>query len=66
MFHGRKKVNMGGAYIEGFRYCLDKGYDIVIQMDADLSHSPEYIFKMTKLLKDYDLVIGSRYAKGGV
>ncbi len=60
-----KKLGLGGAYIEGFRFCLDKGYDVIIQMDADLSHSPKYIFKMIQKLKDFDLVVGSRYVKKG-
>lgn len=60
-----KKRGLGGAYIEGFKYSLRKGYDVIIQMDADLSHLPSYIPEMLNLLREYDLVIGSRYTKKG-
>lgn len=61
----KHKMGLGSAYIEGFRYALKNRYDIIIQMDADLSHLPQYIPHMLSLLKDYDLVIGSRYIKRG-
>lgn len=60
-----KKKGLGSAYIDGFKYSLERGYDVIIQMDADLSHSPFYIPKMVDLLRGYDLVIGSRYIKKG-
>lgn len=61
------KRGLASAYIEGFKYALEKGYEIIIQMDADLSHSPSCIPNMLRLLITYDLVIGSRYIeKGGV
>lgn len=60
-----KKRGLGSTYIEGFRYSLQNGYDVIIQMDADLSHSPSYIPAMLDLLREYDLVIGSRYTKKG-
>ncbi len=59
------KMGLGSAYKEGFRYALDKGYDVIVQMDADLSHRPAYIPKMLDMLDNNDLVIGSRYVKGG-
>jgi dolichol-phosphate mannosyltransferase len=59
-----KKKGAGAAYKEAFKYVLARGYDIIIQMDADLSHDPRYIPQMIGMLEDYDLVIGSRYAKG--
>jgi len=59
------KMGLGSAYIKGFRYALENRYDIIIQMDADLSHLPEYIPHMLNLLKGHDLVIGSRYIKAG-
>lgn len=61
----RYKLGLASAYIDGFRYALEKGYEVIIQMDADLSHSPFYIPPMIDLLNEYDLVIGSRYIKGG-
>jgi len=59
------KMGLGSAYIEGFKYALKRGYNVVIQMDGDLSHTPEHLPRMINLLEDYDLVIGSRYVKGG-
>ncbi|MCF7907370.1 MAG: polyprenol monophosphomannose synthase [Candidatus Omnitrophica bacterium] len=59
------RQGLGSAYIEGFKYALKKGYDIIIQMDADLSHAPREVLKMIALIERYDLVIGSRYIKGG-
>jgi len=56
---------LGSAYVEGFNYALSKGYDLVIQMDADLSHDFRCIPEMIKLLSDCSLVLGSRYIKGG-
>lgn len=59
------KLGLGTAYIAGFHYALDNGYDIIIQMDADFSHNPMYLPKMLDEIEDNDLVIGSRYVKGG-
>ena len=59
-----KKSGLGTAYIFGFKWALKDSYDYVIQMDADLSHNPKDLSLMVKKLKEYDLVIGSRYIKG--
>jgi dolichol-phosphate mannosyltransferase len=59
-----KKSGLGTAYIFGFKWALENKYDYVIQMDADLSHNPKDLPLMVKKLKDYDVVIGSRYIKG--
>ncbi len=59
-----KKLGLGTAYVMGFRYALEHGYDYCFEMDADFSHPPEKIPEMIALLKDYDLVIGSRYSDG--
>ena len=59
-----KKSGLGTAYIFGFKWALDNKYDYIIQMDADLSHNPKDLPAMVKKLKDYDLIIGSRYIKG--
>lgn len=59
-----KKSGLGTAYIFGFRWALENKYDYIIQMDADLSHNPKDLSLMVKKLKEYDLVIGSRYIKG--
>ncbi len=59
-----KKRGLGTAYVEGFKFALKEGYQIIIQMDADLSHDISYLPEMLRLLEEYDLVIGSRYIKG--
>ena len=59
-----KKSGLGTAYIFGFKWALENKYDYIIQMDADLSHNPKDLPIMVKKLKDYDLIIGSRYIKG--
>ncbi|MDD5528425.1 MAG: polyprenol monophosphomannose synthase [bacterium] len=58
------KMGLGSAYKEGFRYAIDKGYDYIFEMDADFSHSPGELPKFIEKMKEYDLVIGSRYARG--
>lgn len=59
-----KKLGLGTAYIEGFKWAISKDYDYAVQMDADLSHDPMDIPKLIHNLKRYDLVIGSRYVQG--
>lgn len=58
------KLGLGSAYISGFRFALEKGYDIVFEMDADFSHHPRYIRRFLRAAKRNDLVIGSRYVRG--
>jgi dolichol-phosphate mannosyltransferase len=58
------KLGLGTAYITGFKFALEKGYDYIFEMDADLSHDPREIPKFLKMIEDADLVIGSRYLKG--
>jgi dolichol-phosphate mannosyltransferase len=53
------------AYISGFKYALDKGYEKVIQMDADGSHQPKFLKSLLAASEKYDYVIGSRWTKGG-
>ena len=59
-----KKSGLGTAYIFGFKWALDKKYDNIIQMDADLSYNPKDLLRMVNNLQKYDLVIGSRYING--
>jgi len=59
-----KKLGLGTAYCEGFQWALDRGYDLIFQIDADLSHNPEDILRMVEMSKSSDLVIGSRYISG--
>jgi len=58
------KAGLGTAYRFGFEWAIKNGYDIVVQMDADLSHDPKEIPKMINLLNTNDLIIGSRYCDG--
>jgi len=58
------KAGLGTAYKYGFNWALNRDYDNIIQMDADLSHDPKEIIEMVRLLNNYDLVIGSRYING--
>jgi len=59
-----KKMGLGTAYVAGFRYMLANGYDAAVQMDADFSHDPAEIKNFLEKIKNYDLVIGSRYTDG--
>lgn len=65
VLHRAKKLGLGSAYLEGFRYALSKDYQAVIQMDADCSHSPSALPGLIKELDSCDCVIGSRYVQGG-
>lgn len=59
------KLGLGTAYVEGFKFALENGYDFVFEMDADFSHDPKQIPKLfEKTLEGYDMVIGSRYSHG--
>lgn len=67
LFVNQKKSGLGGAYTKGMRYALETlKADIVFEFDADLSHNPKKIKAMlAKLSQGYDIVLGSRYIKGG-
>ena len=58
------KFGLGTAYVAGYKYMLENGYDVAFQMDADYSHDPREIANFKKYLNDYDLIIGSRYIEG--
>ncbi len=58
------KLGLGTAYIEGFKYALEKDYPYIFEMDADLSHDPDEIPNFLNAVKEADLVIGSRYIEG--
>ncbi|MCF7875396.1 MAG: polyprenol monophosphomannose synthase [Candidatus Omnitrophica bacterium] len=59
------KVGLGSAYKEGFSRALGDNIDLVVQIDADLSHSPFDILPMLRYIPEYDMVIGSRYVSSG-
>ncbi|MGD1008295.1 MAG: polyprenol monophosphomannose synthase, partial [Ignavibacteriaceae bacterium] len=59
-----KKMGLGTAYIDGFKYALKNDYEYIFEMDADYSHDPKEITNFLKAIKEYDLVLGSRYING--
>lgn len=65
VLHRAGKLGLGTAYIQGFRYALEKEADIIGQMDADFSHSPQKIVELLNTLQNCDVAIGSRYIPGG-
>jgi dolichol-phosphate mannosyltransferase len=58
------KLGLGTAYVAGFRYAIENGYDFVFEMDADFSHDPKELPRFLVAVEDNDLVIGSRYIRG--
>jgi dolichol-phosphate mannosyltransferase len=60
------KEGLGAAYLAGFRWGLERGYDLLIEMDADLSHHPDNLPALVETAHEYDVVIGSRYVGGRV
>jgi len=65
VLHRAAKGGLGAAYLAGFAWALDAGYDVVGEMDADGSHQPEQLHRLLEGLLDADLVIGSRWIPGG-
>ncbi|MEX0429133.1 polyprenol monophosphomannose synthase [Nocardioides sp. DS6] len=65
VIHRTEKAGLGAAYLHGFRWALNRGYDVVGEMDADGSHQPEELDRLLAALHDADLVIGSRWVPGG-
>lgn len=65
VLHRQAKNGLGQAYIAGFKYTLEKGFDYIFEMDADFSHDPKYLPDFLKTIENYDLVLGSRYIPGG-
>jgi dolichol-phosphate mannosyltransferase len=70
VLHRPGKAGLGAAYLQGFRWALDEGYDVIGEMDADGSHQPEQLHRLLDRLDDAtegpaDLVIGSRWVPGG-
>jgi dolichol-phosphate mannosyltransferase len=63
--HRLGKLGLGTAYLEGFKYALDKGAEILFEMDADFSHNPKVLPHFLEAIKENDLVIGSRFIEGG-
>jgi dolichol-phosphate mannosyltransferase len=65
VLHRTAKAGLGPAYVAGFRWARERGYDVVVEMDADGSHAPEQLPRLLTALDAADLVLGSRYVPGG-
>jgi dolichol-phosphate mannosyltransferase len=66
VIHREGKLGLGTAYIAGFRWALERKYDLVFEMDADFSHNPERLPEFLETIKEADVVLGSRYQDGHV
>ena len=66
VLHREGKRGLGTAYIEGFRWALERGYDYILEMDADFSHDPGHLKDFLTAVEGADLVLGSRYLGGKV
>lgn len=64
VMHRAGKLGLGSAYVAGFRWALERGFDAAFEMDADFSHNPDSLGDFLKELADADLVLGSRYLHG--
>jgi len=65
VMHRTEKAGLGKAYIAGFGWALEHGYDVIVEMDADGSHQPEHLPGLVAALNGADLSIGSRWVPGG-
>ncbi len=65
VLHRQQKEGLGPAYLAGFKHAITLGADYIAQMDADGSHQPQYLVTMLEKIANHDLVLGSRFIKGG-
>ncbi|KUH37636.1 MULTISPECIES: polyprenol monophosphomannose synthase [Streptomyces] len=65
VLHRRGKEGLGAAYLAGFAWGIERGYDVLVEMDADGSHQPEQLPRLLTALDGADLVLGSRWVPGG-
>jgi dolichol-phosphate mannosyltransferase len=65
VLHRTGKQGLGRAYLAGFAWALERGYGLVLEMDADFSHDPRYLPRLLATARDADLVLGSRWVPGG-
>lgn len=63
--HRKKKAGLAAAYIDGFKRALQQRYSYILEMDADFSHPPQHLPEMLRLAQKHDVVLGSRWIKGG-
>ncbi|HXG71048.1 MAG TPA: glycosyltransferase, partial [Gemmatimonadaceae bacterium] len=66
VLHRAGKLGLGTAYIAGFRWALERKYDLIFEMDADFSHNPERLPEFLDAIREADVVLGSRYQNGHV
>lgn len=66
VLHRTRKLGLGTAYLTGFRWGLERDYEIFFEMDADFSHDPAHLPAFLKAIEGYDMVLGSRYLHGRV
>jgi dolichol-phosphate mannosyltransferase len=64
VLHRPAKQGLGKAYLAGFQWALELGYDYVFEMDADFSHDPRFLPEFLRAIESADLVVGSRYKSG--
>lgn len=64
--HRAGKLWLGTAYLTGFRWGIDRGYDVLFEMDADFSHDPAHLPQFLEAIQHHDIVLGSRYLQGRV
>ncbi len=64
VLHRPGKQGLGTAYIAGFKWALEHGFDYIFEMDADFSHNPDYLPDFLREIEENDLVLGSRYISG--
>ena len=65
VLHRPGKRGLGAAYVAGFRWARERGFDVVVEMDADGSHAPEQLPSLLAALRSADVVLGSRWIPGG-
>ncbi|HEX9109174.1 MAG TPA: polyprenol monophosphomannose synthase [Longimicrobiales bacterium] len=61
VLHRASKLGLGTAYLAGFKWGIERGYDSLLEMDADFSHDPSHLPQFLEAIQQYDVVIGSRY-----
>jgi dolichol-phosphate mannosyltransferase len=66
VLHRAGKLGLGTAYLDGFRWGIERGYDVLFEMDADFSHDPVHLPQFMEAIERYDVVLGSRYLHGRV
>jgi len=64
VIHREGKMGLGSAYLRGFRFAIERKYDLIFEMDADFSHDPGYLPSFLEKAEECDVVLGSRYVQG--